>query len=192
MLLEKILYILPLLGLGITIPLEQSSSTTHLNKLARRSDFAEWGVGADWQIRNAGSFFAAFDNGVKFALQNDGNFVIYDQNSKALWSSHTSGHTCSSGDNGNCLLTFQGDGNFVLYVNGKPKWDTKTANKGATLLLQDTPPYIVVYGTNGGPVFHTGGSPRVPDPKEPGGAPGAGGGLSTLCKEAPCVVVYQD
>ena len=132
---------------------------------------------------------------MKFALQNDGNFVVYDKNGKALWASHTTGYTCNGDPNGNCLLTFQGDGNFVLYVNGQPKWDTKSAGKGVSLLLQDTKPYIAVYNAAGNYVYTSGGAPRVPDPRDPGGAEGGGGGgggggLGTLCSTGKCVIVY--
>ena len=169
----------------LAAPRLQTSSGAHLPGplLVKRDDFAEWGVGADWNIRDAGNFFATFDNGVKFALQNDGNFVIYDANSKVLWASNTAGHSCSSGSNGNCLLTFQGDGNFVLYVNNSPVWSTKTQNKGVSLLLQDTKPYISVYNAAVNYVYSSGGRPPVPDEREPGGAAGGGGGgLGTLCK----------
>lgn len=57
MLPKTILRSLALFGLAAAAPLD------------KRSDFAEWAVGANWQIRDAGSFFATFDNGVKFALQ---------------------------------------------------------------------------------------------------------------------------
>ena len=194
MLAKTLLPLLGLLSLSAAAPFGQEKGVSHLNTFSKRSDFAEWGAGANWQITDAGNVFATFDNGVHFVLQNDGNFVVYDGNGKAVWNSKTPYYSCSpdsNGNPGNCVLAFQGDGNFVLYVNGQPKWSTNTGGKGATLLLQDTKPYIVVYNNAGNYAYTSGGAPHVPDPREPGGAAGAGGGgLGTLCREVECVVVH--
>ena len=68
-----------------------------------------------------------------FVMQQDGNVVLYDRNSKPLWSTNTGGLT-SPRD-----LIMQTDGNLVLYgTDGKAHWASNTHNNpGAFLDLQD-------------------------------------------------------
>jgi hypothetical protein len=53
------------------------------------------------------------------AMQGDGNFVLYDANGRAVWSTGTSKHP-------GAFLALQGDKNLVVYTeNMKPLWDAK-------------------------------------------------------------------
>lgn len=65
-------------------------------------------------------------------LQQDGNLVIYDRDTKATWATMT-------GDRGQNHLDMQGDGNLVLYAsNGQPVWNSGTwGNWGAYAELTD-------------------------------------------------------
>ncbi|WP_230958367.1 curculin (mannose-binding) lectin [Burkholderia cepacia] len=48
-------------------------------------------------------------------MQNDGNFVLYNDAGTPIWKTNTGG-------NGNALFAFQPDGNLVIYVQ-TPSWD---------------------------------------------------------------------
>jgi hypothetical protein len=68
-----------------------------------------------------------------FIMQPDGNVVLYDRDSKPLWSTNTGG-SISPRD-----LVMQTDGNLVLYgTDGKAHWASNTYNNpGAFLDIQD-------------------------------------------------------
>ncbi|MFV0459526.1 MAG: M15 family metallopeptidase [Actinomycetales bacterium] len=74
----------------------------------------------------------ASDNGrYRFAVQGDGNAVVYS-GGRALWSSGTAG-------SGPVRLVVQQDGNLVLYAqsSGRPVWASDTFGSSAQLLMQD-------------------------------------------------------
>ena len=54
-----------------------------------------------------------------FAMQADGNLVLYSSTGAALWNSRTAGHPGAS-------LSVQNDGNVVIYSAGQPLWHTRT------------------------------------------------------------------
>ncbi|MGW0885554.1 hypothetical protein [Streptomyces sp. NPDC002671] len=54
-------------------------------------------------------------------MQDDGNFVAYDQNDDPVWASNTGG---SYGAH----LAVQDDGNLVVYQDGSPLWATDTGD----------------------------------------------------------------
>jgi Cysteine-rich secretory protein family len=66
-------------------------------------------------------------------LQQDGNAVLYDRNSKPLWSTNTGGLITPR------EFTMQDDGNLVLYsTDGTPHWASNTyGNPGAFFDIQD-------------------------------------------------------
>ena len=68
----------------------------------------------------------------KLILQSDGNVVLYNQQSQAIWATNTRGIQPRE-------LIMQTDGNLVLYgTNGFPKWASNTYNNpGAFLNVQD-------------------------------------------------------
>lgn len=65
----------------------------------------------------------AHPNGFRAIMQDDGNFVLYDANGKALFASGT-----DSGQGTDQFLAVQDDGNVVVYASeGVPLWSTNTA-----------------------------------------------------------------
>ncbi|MDF5731971.1 MAG: CAP domain-containing protein [Rhizonema sp. PD38] len=68
----------------------------------------------------------------KLILQSDGNVVLYNQQSQAIWATNTGGFKPRE-------FIMQIDGNLVLYdTNGSPKWASNTYNNpGAFLNVQD-------------------------------------------------------
>ena len=86
-----------------------------------------------------------------FAMQADGNFVLYYGGSQALWQSHTYGHP-------NAWVTMQGDGNLVVYTPGpiySPLWQSGTYGHGGSRLVLQTDGNAVVYSTTNWPLWHT-------------------------------------
>ncbi len=80
------------------------------------------------------------------AFQNDGNFVIYNDKHKAIWSTGTA-------NMGATRLSFQADGNLVIYAQ-IPLWQSGTSgHPGSQLALQDDG-NIVIYGKSG-PLWNT-------------------------------------
>ena len=86
-------------------------------------------------------------------MQADGNFVIYDQSSKAIWATNTNGqqHAPYSFD-------VQGDGNVVLYADGcnsntqcHVTWASNTNGKGVGpyYLIMQNDGNLVVYDSTG-------------------------------------------
>jgi hypothetical protein len=68
-----------------------------------------------------------------FIMQKDGNAVLYDRNSKPLWSTNTGGLITPRD------FTMQTDGNLVLYsTDGRAHWASNTSgNPGAFFNIQD-------------------------------------------------------
>ena len=97
--------------------------------------------------------FADVNQNYRLCTQGDGNSVLSFSDSnqtKVLWSSYTASD-CSSGS---CYMTFQGDGNLVVY-NGSALWDSET-NQNATspyvasqFVLSNQEPYLKLLDSNG-------------------------------------------
>lgn len=83
------------------------------------------------------------DGRFDLVMQDDGNLVLYGENDKALWHTHTYGTDAA-------YVVMQHDGNLVLYANdGDALWHTHTYGKpGAELYLQDDG-NLVVYLPDG-------------------------------------------
>jgi hypothetical protein len=82
-------------------------------------------------------------------LQSDGNFVI-SRGSAAIWSTKTSNRTGAK-------LSFQGDGNLVLYDSAlKPIWNSGTSNNGGTGLLLSTNGVLAIVNGSGNVLWSSG------------------------------------
>lgn len=66
-----------------------------------------------WSTKTAGRATSIF------AMQADGNLVLYSATGTALWNSRTAGRPGAS-------LSVQNDGNVVIYSAGQPIWHTHT------------------------------------------------------------------
>jgi 1-phosphatidylinositol phosphodiesterase len=86
-------------------------------------------------------------------MQGDGNFVIYDQSSHAIWATNTNGH-----EHAPYTLDMQGDGNVVLYSDGcsssspcHATWASNTNGKGVGpyYLIMQNDGNLVVYDSTG-------------------------------------------
>ncbi|MFF4406073.1 hypothetical protein ACFY2W_09590 [Streptomyces sp. NPDC001262] len=67
-----------------------------------------------WQAENA------WHQGYEAIMQEDGNFVLYNRDRRAVWASNTSGHP-------GAVLVVQDDHNVVIYSKGQAIWQTNTA-----------------------------------------------------------------
>ena len=54
-------------------------------------------------------------------MQDDGNFVLYDQNNEPVWATNTAG-------NPGAHLAIQDDGNIVVYQGSSPLFATNTGD----------------------------------------------------------------
>ncbi|MBP2330478.1 subtilisin family serine protease [Kibdelosporangium banguiense] len=82
------------------------------------------------------------------AMQSDGNLVLYNQASQAIWHS-------STGGNPGAFAIFQSDGNFVLYrANGVALWHVATNGTAANLFLVQNDGNLVITGPSGQVYWH--------------------------------------
>lgn len=83
------------------------------------------------------------DGGVKLTVQTDGNLVLYNRNSVAIWNTNTAG----TGPNNK--LSMQTDGNLVLYTpaNGA-LWNSRTRGKGNTATVQNDGNFVIYSATH--------------------------------------------
>lgn len=79
----------------------------------------------------------------RFILQSDGNVVLYNTSSRALWASNTVG-------TGGVTLNMQGDGNLVLRnASGSSVWSSKTYNTGANrAIMRDDGNFVLSTSSN--------------------------------------------
>lgn len=76
----------------------------------------------------------------KLILQSDGNVVLYNQQSQAIWATNTKGLIQPR------EFIMQTDGNLVLYdTNGSPKWASNTYNNLGAFLNVQNDGNLVVY-----------------------------------------------
>jgi hypothetical protein len=99
------------------------------------------------QVLNPGQALHSPDGAYSLVLQFDGNLVLYDPNSKALWATYAfGGH----------VAAMQGDGNFVVYnAAGHPIWATswlthRASTPGSSLALQSDANLVVYLPNRGG------------------------------------------
>ena len=91
---------------------------------------------------------------IYLTLMNDGNLAIYHGaigTGTLLWSTSLSGKTCNKG----CALSFQGDGNVVIYGDQGGLWATGTNPFGTKLLFRTVSPYLQVYNSTGAVIWQS-------------------------------------
>ena len=118
--------------------------------------------------------------GSHLSMQDDGNLVIYRANNSASWASNTvqaplptgapaHGDTMHGGEvlpvnqsvrsaNGRYVLTFQGDGNLVLYKEyaryaRKALWASNTSGRSVDVCIMQGDGNLVLYDPDGHPVW---------------------------------------
>jgi hypothetical protein len=91
---------------------------------------------------DAGQALHSCNGGYVLTMQKDGNFVLYNKASQAIWASGTNGR-------GGTFATFLADGNFVVYASANlPIWSSNSGgHPGAKLAVQDDG-NVVVYANS--------------------------------------------
>ncbi|KAL1627544.1 hypothetical protein SLS56_006369 [Neofusicoccum ribis] len=94
-----------------------------------------------------GDPIATLAGNVRFVLQNDNNFVVYNTTAgegawATLWKTNHTVADC--GPVTDCTLAFGADGNLVNYVNGSAVWNAGTAGAGETLVFMNLEPWVLV------------------------------------------------
>jgi len=80
--------------------------------------------------------------------QGDGNLVLYQNRSSAVWSTGTTGGNAG-------FATMQSDGNFVVYNgNGSPVWATGTNGHPGAYLVVHSDGDLVIYSPSGSILWH--------------------------------------
>lgn len=94
-------------------------------------------------------YLQSINGSFRLYLQGDGNLVLRNAVSTALWSSSTNGK-------GAVRLNLQSDGNLVLYTSAnKAVWATGTNGKGATALTIKNDGNLVLTNASGASVWAT-------------------------------------
>lgn len=91
---------------------------------------------------------------IYLTLMNNGNLAVYSGaigTGRLLWSTSLSGKTCNKG----CFLSFQEDGNIVIYGDQGALWATGTNPSGTKLLFNTSPPYLQVYNSTNAVIWHS-------------------------------------
>jgi surface antigen len=94
------------------------------------------------QRLNANQYILSGNGQYALLMQRDGNLVLYghgqDGPGRALWNSGTAGHNGAN-------LVVQGDGNIVIYHDGKALWSTKTYGTSVNRLVVQGDGNLVAY-----------------------------------------------
>ncbi|UJR17128.1 hypothetical protein I4U23_004024 [Adineta vaga] len=103
-----------------------------------------------------GSFVRQIINNtfIYLTLLNNANLAIYldtINTGKLLWSASLSGKTCDN----SCSLSFQGDGNIVIYGDQGAVWATGTNPSGTKFLFNTVSPYLQVYNSNNDVIWYS-------------------------------------
>jgi len=94
---------------------------------------------------SCGQMLVSRNNMFRAIMQEDGNFVVYDNLDKAIWATKTNGK-------GGKILTMQADNNLVIYTDtGKAVWSAKSNKKNSKpQLIMQNDQNLVIYNLNDG------------------------------------------
>merc|ERR1712230_202994 len=90
--------------------------------------------------------------GYFFAIQDDGNLVVYKDGGDPIWASDTNGQ---HEDNPDKRLVMQDDGNLVFYAGDEVIWASDTNDKGGTYVKMQDDGNFVMYNGDDQPVWCT-------------------------------------
>ena len=99
---------------------------------------AKWNIGTSVLRSCSGKFTLIY--------QNDGNLVLYKNTNKPIWATMTNGKSSN-------LLTFQTDGNLVIYNYNNPIWGAQCHNKGGRYIILQDDGNLVVYTADNRPIW---------------------------------------
>jgi hypothetical protein len=99
-------------------------------------------------------------------LRSDGNLVVTTPSGGAAWASNTSNDSLRSGEglrpgqflvaeSGATQLQMQGDGNLVVYTNGRAIWDAHTQGHAGAYLAMQSDGNLVVYPPSGAALWNS-------------------------------------
>ena len=138
----------------------QLTLTASLLLLGSVSAFAKDSLNINEQLL-ANQYLQSNNGSYKLYMQGDGNLVLRNAASSAIWSSKTNGK-------GAVRLTMQSDGNLVLYTSAsKAVWATGTNGKGANRATLRDDGNFVLYTASNQSVWSTNTGSGTPPPPPP-------------------------
>lgn len=118
-------------------------SATTLNQLPDQG--GQWvAAGSTWTGNRSlrrGMSVRSSDGRYLFAMQGDGNLVLYGPSGRAIWATSWITSAWRSQE----FVIFQSDGNLVTYGGGRAIWATNTGAKGADRFVVQGDGNLVVY-----------------------------------------------
>lgn len=96
-------------------------------------------------------------NGEYFlAFQTDGNLVVYNRSGQAIWAPGPTSipPVTNLAGRGGTKAIMQNDGNFVVYANETPLWQTQTVGRGGFIVIQNDG-NLVIYSNSNSPVWQS-------------------------------------
>jgi hypothetical protein len=132
-------------GYAIDYSFDKASNRTRVTATSvKYSTFLE----PDGKLLPGESILSA-DGAYRLTLQFDGNIILYDRNTTAIWTSGTQGTTPGE-------LVMQADGNLVLYSpTPQPIWASGTQGHPGARLAVQTDGNLVIYDASNGPAIWT-------------------------------------
>lgn len=113
----------------------------------------QWAAsGASWMNNMSlrrGMSVKSTDGRFTFAMQSDGNLVLYGPGNRVLWASDRSTSSWRSQE----FVIFQSDGNLVTYGGGRAIWASNTAGKGGARFAVQNDGNLVIYTSAGKAVW---------------------------------------
>lgn len=101
--------------------------------------------GASWGVNRSlrrGMSVRSSDGRYLFAMQGDGNLVLYGPSGRALWATSWATGAWPAQES----VIFQGDGNLVTYGGGRAIWASGTAGRGGNQFVVQSDGNLVIYG----------------------------------------------